>query len=162
MINRLKLGRNVLLACMLMGVGSAAVADPKRFETSKAQETRLIETTKPSQETEVQLNRTVASGISTPIHSYTMVRPDCSNASPTVLRVLKKPQHGEIAVNQVEDFVNFPESNAVYKCTHEKKVPAVQISYRSTDDFFGQDEFTVLAIFPTGMSRTQVFNVDVR
>src|SRR5262249_37772726 len=75
---------------------------------------------------------------------------DCSAKPGTVIRVEQQPSNGKVEVvpGEGSDFT-FPVGNSRAHC-NGKKVTGLNLSYQSSPKFVGEDEFTVMVLWPDG------------
>jgi Domain of Unknown Function with PDB structure (DUF3857)/Transglutaminase-like superfamily len=113
----------------------------------------------PSQPTE--FSRVVPSGGKLRVEFLYSIQPDCSSAGQTTVRVLEKPQHGAVTVENGQDFTSFPKENQRYECnTH--KADGTLVFYRPEPEFIGKDSITLDIIYPLGQSTKRHYSIDVR
>jgi hypothetical protein len=97
----------------------------------------------------VSATRFVPSSEGRTIGTVTALNPDCSSRGPIVARVVEKPAHGDVGFENGDVFPNYVQTSPLFAC-NSKRTPGLMISYRSKQDFIGQDNMKVFLIFPDG------------
>ena len=90
---------------------------------------------------------TVVSGERQRIDFISVLNPDCSSAGYVTVRVIAPPAHGELTTEKGIDYPTYPKDNQRYQC-NLKKVPVVNVYYRSIPGYVGVDTATVESISP--------------
>jgi hypothetical protein len=90
---------------------------------------------------------TVVSGERQRIDFISVLNPDCSSAGYVTVRVIAPPAHGELTTEKGIDYPTYPKNNQRYQC-NLKKVPLVNIYYRSVPGYVGVDTVTIEWISP--------------
>jgi hypothetical protein len=90
---------------------------------------------------------TVVSGERQRIDFISVLNPDCSSAGYVTVRVIAPPAHGELTTEKGIDYPTYPKNNQRYQC-NLKKVPLVNIYYRSIPGYVGVDTVTIEWISP--------------
>lgn len=106
-----------------------------------------------------ELTRFAASGERTRIVFGYSLNPSCASAGKIVVKVLKKPQHGEITVRTEDGFANFAADNVRAKC-NSVPAPVTAVYYTSEPDFVGEDSAQVLVLY-AGSGAANLDNVSV-
>jgi hypothetical protein len=109
----------------------------------------------------VEIPRVVASGQKLRLEFLYSIQPDCSSAGQTTVRILEKPQHGAVTVENGQGFTNFPKDNQRYEC-NMRKSDGILVFYDPEPEFSGKDSVTLDVIFPLGQSSTRHYSIDVR
>ncbi len=103
----------------------------------------------PSLPKPVSVTRFVPSGEARTVGSLAALNPDCSSRGPIVARVIDKPEHGEVGLENGDIFPNYVQNSPLFAC-NSKRAPGIMINYRSEQDFIGQDSMKIFFIFPDG------------
>ena len=105
---------------------------------------------------------TVVSGERQRIDFISVLNPDCSSAGYVTVRVIAPPAHGELTIEKGIDYPTYPKDNQRYQC-NLKKVPLVNVYYRSISGYLGVDTVTIEWISPTiPVAKNQTFTIAVR
>ena len=99
---------------------------------------------------------TVVSGERQRIDFISVLNPDCSSAGYVTVRVIAPPAHGELTTEKGIDYPTYPKDNQRYQC-NLKKVPLVNVYYRSIPGYVGVDTVTiewVSPVIPVAKNRT--------
>jgi hypothetical protein len=99
----------------------------------------------------VNFNRFVPTAEERSVAFYSSLFPDCSSKGPLVARITGKPQHGTLNFVPENSFPSYGTASTLAVCNN-KKVPGLHINYKSDDDYVGEDQATVLLIFPDGFA----------
>jgi hypothetical protein len=99
----------------------------------------------------VNLNRFVPSAEERTVAFYSSLFPDCSTKGPIVGRVVAKPSHGAVNFVQTDSFPLYGTASTLAVCNN-KKVQGLNINYKSDDGYVGEDNATLLLIFPDGFA----------
>jgi hypothetical protein len=98
----------------------------------------------------------VVSGERQRIDFISVLNPDCSSAGYVTVRVIELPAHGELTTEKGIDYPTYPKNNQRYQC-NLKKVPVVNVYYRSIPGYVGADTVTfetISPIIPVAKNRT--------
>jgi hypothetical protein len=90
---------------------------------------------------------TVVSGERQRINFISVLNPDCSSAGYVTVRIIMPPAHGELTTEKGIDYPSYPQANQRYQC-NLKKVPLVNVYYRSVPGYVGVDTVTIEWISP--------------
>ena len=93
------------------------------------------------------LSVTVVSGDRQRINFISVLNPDCSSAGYVTVRIITPPAHGELTIEKGIDYPSYPKDNQRYQC-NLKKVPLVNVYYRSIPGYVGVDTVTIQWISP--------------
>ena len=108
-----------------------------------------------------RMTRVVPSGSNQRIGFYYALNPDCTSQGTTNVRITKQPEHGALDITPGTGFPAFPKENLRYKCNQDK-VEGMQINYKSTGKYTGNDAFELLVLFPDGFAWEVQYDVSVR
>jgi hypothetical protein len=109
----------------------------------------------------LELTRVVATGQRLRLEFLFWIQPDCSSAGPTVVRILEKPQHGTLTVENGQGFTSFPKENQRYEC-NTRKSDGTLVFYEPESEFTGKDSITLDIIFPMGQSSKRHYAIEVK
>ena len=103
----------------------------------------------------------VPSGVKRNFWTIAQLNGDCSAKPGTVIRVEQQPSNGKVEVvpGEGSDFT-FPVGNSRAHC-NGKKVTGLNLSYQSSPKFVGEDEFTVMVLWPDGNASRVNYKVNV-
>jgi len=105
---------------------------------------------------------TVVSGERQRIDFISVLNPDCSSAGYVTVRVIAPPAHGELTIEKGIDYPTYPKDNQRYQC-NLKKVPLVNVYYRSISGYLGVDTVTIEWISPIiPVAKNQTFTIAFR
>ena len=90
---------------------------------------------------------TVVSGERQRIDFISVLYPDCSSAGYVTVRVIAPPAHGELTTEKGIDYPTYPKDDQQHQCSL-KKVPVVNVYYRSIPGYVGVDTVTIQWITP--------------
>jgi hypothetical protein len=107
------------------------------------------------------LTRYVPSGKSRTIRLIYGASPDCSPWSDIEVRTTKAPEHGTVEIVAGQDFPRFAKDNVRFKC-NEKKIPVLNVNYKSSEGYTGPDEFELLILYPRGLADEAHYTMVVR
>jgi hypothetical protein len=99
----------------------------------------------------VNLNRFVPTAEERTVAFYSSLFPDCSSKGPIVGRLTTKPEHGTLNFVPTDSFPFYGSASTLAAC-NTKKVPGLNINYKSDNDYVGEDHATILLIFPDGFA----------
>jgi len=105
--------------------------------------------------------RGAESGVRQKIGSVYAVDLDCSSLTPTSLKVVKSPQHGNLAIENGEEFIEYAKDNVRAPC-NGKKAPARVLYYTSEPGFVGTDALAVEGITTNGFITHYEYQINVR
>jgi hypothetical protein len=108
-----------------------------------------------------EFSRVVASGGKLRVEFLYSIQPDCSSAGQTTVRIVEQPQHGEVKVENGQDFTSFPKENQRYECNLHKS-DGTLVFYSPAPEFTGKDSITLDIIFPLGQTSKRHYSIDVR
>jgi hypothetical protein len=108
-----------------------------------------------------QFTRVAASGKKERLGFFTSLHPDCTSRGDTDIRITKQPEHGTVETAPEISFPGYPKEHVRFKC-NEHKVKGVQVNYKSTEKYVGDDAFELLALFPNGFAWEVHYDVSVR
>jgi hypothetical protein len=87
---------------------------------------------------------------------------DCSPMlGSTDVKTTKAPEHGTVEIVPAENFSNFAKDNVRFKC-NARKMSGFNVNYKSSEEYHGPDEFTVLVLWPNGYASEAHFKMVVR
>ena len=109
----------------------------------------------------LELTRAVATGQKLRLEFFYVIQPDCSSVGLTTVRILEKPQHGTLTVENGQGFTNFPKENQRYEC-NMRKSDGTLVFYEPEAEFTGKDSITLDVIFPLGQSSKRHYSVEVK
>jgi hypothetical protein len=135
-------------------LGLAAIVSLAFTQVVGAQETPPAAPATPPRPPElrpVNLNRFVPTAEERTVAFYTSLFPDCSSKGPIVGRVMTKPDHGTVNFVPMDSFPSYGSASTLAVCNN-KKVPGLNINYKSDDGYVGEDNATLLLIFPDGFA----------
>lgn len=121
------------------------------------QTTKKVEVT-PRRET---LRKSVFSGTEIRIAAMNNTRADCSSGPVPDVRVLTKPENGDLRMEEIRHVVDRPAKNARAHC-NGKQVDANGIFYRSRLEFTGRDSVLLEVDFKNGSVRQFFYDITVR
>ena len=79
-----------------------------------------------------------------------------------IVRIITPPAHGELTTEKGIDYPTYPKDNQRYQC-NLKKVPLVNIYYRSIPGYVGVDTVTIEWISPViPVSKNSTITIAVR
>ena len=105
---------------------------------------------------------TVVSGERQRIDFISVLNPDCSSAGYVTVRVIAPPAHGELITEKGIDYPTYPKDNQRYQC-NLKKVPLVNVYYRSIPGYVGVDTVTIEWISPViPVAKNRTITIAVR
>jgi hypothetical protein len=107
------------------------------------------------------LMRLVPKGEARTIAFYTNQFPDCSQEGPVVIRILAKPKHGKVAIEDAESFARYAPDSPMVAC-NTRKAPGKRMVYESEEGFEGLDTFRILVINSDGTGYESDVKVSVR
>jgi hypothetical protein len=94
--------------------------------------------------------------------SYGMsVNPDCTSIGVDIMKVVKAPAHGQITVEQGQEYPNFLPENVRHHCNSEKLAATIAY-YTSEPGFVGTDTLTLEKISPSGAYSRFDYVINVR
>ena len=108
-----------------------------------------------------RMTRVVPSGANQRIGFFTSLNPDCTSSGPFNVRITKQPEHGAVSVATATNFPNYARETIRRKCNHHR-VKGMQINYKSTENYIGDDALELLVLFPTGFAWEIQSDVSVR
>lgn len=103
--------------------------------------------------------RFAASNEKTKIDHTLFLNPNCAAAGKIFVKVLKKPQHGDVIVADEEGYSNFSEKNLRAKCNAVLS-PITSVYYVSHRDYVGEDSMQLLFLYQ-GNGSADLENVTV-
>jgi hypothetical protein len=106
---------------------------------------------KPPELRPVNLNRFVPSAEERTVAFYSSLFPDCSSKGAIVGRISDKPEHGTLTFVPMDSFPSYGTGSTLASCNN-KKVAGLNINYKSDNDYIGEDQATILLIFPDGFA----------
>jgi hypothetical protein len=133
------------------GVGHRAGSDTAGHHPCDAPATTPAAPPKPPELRPVPLSRFVPSAEERTIAFYSSLFPDCSSKGAIVGRILDKPGHGALSFVPTDSFPSYGTASTLAVCNN-KKVPGINITYKSDDSYVGEDQASVLLIFPDGFA----------
>ena len=105
---------------------------------------------------------TVVSGARQRIDFISTVNPDCTSAGYVTVHVITPPVHGELATEQGFDYPAYPKDNQRYQC-NLKKVPLINIYYKSSPGYTGPDTATIEWVSPViPVAKTSIYTITVQ
>ena len=105
---------------------------------------------------------TVVSGERQRIDFISVLNPDCSSAGYVTVRVIAPPAHGELTTEKGIDYPTYPKDNQRYQC-NLKRVPLVNVYYRSIPGYVGVDTVTIEWISPViPVAKNRTITIAVR
>ena len=108
-------------------------------------------------------NKTASPGMEKPMHNYFSWDPKTCISKSGVVKLLIKPQHGELTISLVDRIIEKSRFTDSMSVCAGKPIKSFQINYKSEPDFQGVDSFTVQATY--GFKNrvvTDVFAITVR
>ncbi len=105
-------------------------------------------------------DRTVKSGVPTPIHTYMSWNDDCSPNS-GVVKVASKPQHGKLTPERTSAVARQNRFSTYATSCLGKTMPGFKVVYTSSPGYRGPDSFTIEVIYGTRTPITDVYSVTV-
>ncbi len=97
----------------------------------------------------IGISRFIPTGEERTIGFVASLFPDCTSRGPIVARVLKPPAHGAMTFGNATSFPNFNTNSPLASCS-SKKVPGLDIDYKSEDGYVGPDGADIFLMFPDG------------
>jgi hypothetical protein len=95
-----------------------------------------------------EINRYVPSGKSRLLYFLGGANSDCSPwGSNTEVRTTKKPEHGMVEIVLGHAVMDFGKESKIAHCTG-KKMPVLNVNYKSFPGYTGPDEFELLVMWP--------------
>lgn len=104
--------------------------------------------------------KVVSTNVVTKIDAQYYINPDCSVYGDVQYRVLRKPSHGDIAFTKGEGFPYFTSDNVRVSC-NSQKTPTLDVNYRPSDGYTGEDRVEVIYIFGDGSANRVDYNIIV-
>jgi hypothetical protein len=105
---------------------------------------------------------TVMSGKLQRIDFISVVHADCTSAGYVTVRIITPPAHGELTMERGVDYPTYSKDNQRYQC-NLRQVPVINIYYRSSPGYVGDDAATIEWISPiVPISKTSVYSITVR
>jgi len=77
------------------------------------------------------------------------------------VRILEKPQHGTLTVENGQGFTNYPKENQRYEC-NTRKSDGTLVFYEPESEFTGKDSITLDIIFPLGQSSKRHYSIEIK
>ena len=77
------------------------------------------------------------------------------------MRILEKPQHGTLTVENGQGFTNYPKENQRYEC-NTRKSDGTLVFYEPESEFTGKDSITLDIIFPLGQSSKRHYSIEIK
>jgi hypothetical protein len=105
--------------------------------------------------------KSVFSGNEIRIAQLNNVLADCSSGPVPDVRVLTKPENGELRMEEIRYIVDRPPTNNRHVC-NGKEVNANGVFYRSRPEFTGRDSALLEVDFKNGSIRQFFFDITVR
>lgn len=102
----------------------------------------------------------VASNLKTRISWFSSMNPDCSSDGEIQYRILKKPSHGEISIVNDLGFPSYPNDNVRSSC-NSKKLPTLNIFYKPSDGYIGEDHLEFVVLYPDGTATRWDYSIIV-
>jgi hypothetical protein len=93
------------------------------------------------------------------IFAYAL-NPDCSSMGYPVIKMVKQPEHGTIAIEHGEEYPVFPKESALAVC-NSAKVPVTYLFYTSEPNFKGLETLSYDAIRANGAFVHREFEINV-
>ena len=109
----------------------------------------------------LDLHPVVPTGIKRQLAFLAALNANCTSMGDIDVRLTKKPEHGEVEIENGLGYTNYPLINQRYRC-NVRLVPGVRISYTSTDGFTGKDRFSIEVFEPGGVEITGKYIVTVK
>ncbi len=109
----------------------------------------------------LDLHPVVPTGIKRQLAFLAALNANCTSMGDIDVRLTKKPEHGEVEIENGLGYTNFPRINQRYGC-NVRLVPGVRINYTSTDGFTGKDRFSIEIFEPGGVEVTGKYAVTVK
>jgi len=109
----------------------------------------------------VEVNRTVAADHKMRLAFFYDINPDCTSSGFATTRVIEKPKHGTISIDNGTGFTSFPEKNVRFEC-NKRKSDGVVVMYEPEPGYTGSDSVDVDTIFPSGSLSKHRYAIDVR
>lgn len=134
----------------------AAAPDTPNAGQDAVADDRLARLPKPSNAVEY-----AASNDKVRFDFMTILNPDCSSIGKISVRIIKKPEHGDLTFTPEEGFSDFKETNIRSHC-NVNKVRGVSVYYQSADQFVGEDKATVLFLYPDASADVMDYDIIVR
>ena len=94
---------------------------------------------------------------------FAAINPDCSSSGDTDARIIKKPEHGEVELEQGSGFATatYKQDNPRYAC-NAKAVQGTRVKYTSKDGYIGKDAFEVEFLYSPAGDAIWKFAVTVK
>jgi hypothetical protein len=70
------------------------------------------------------------------------------------VRKTSEPDHGTIEIVPAQGFGSWPKENPRSKC-NDKKLPGLNLNYKSAQGYHGSDAFDILVMYPNGFAKPQ-------
>jgi hypothetical protein len=148
----LRRGLVAVVACAAVAVPAVAWAQAKKADARPAIEVKLPET---------RLTKNAFSGSEFQVGAMNNVKADCSSGPVPDLRIVTRPENGEMRAEQVRLVVNRAADDPRANC-NGKEVDAMGLFYKSRDGFVGQDKIVVDVDFKSGTVRRFLYVIAVR
>jgi hypothetical protein len=133
--------RRLLLLAALLGISSAQAQEGTRDAEAGKPGIMMPKPTK--------LSRFVPSSEERIVGFVVALFPDCTSRGMTAGRVLKSPAHGTMTFAAADSFSSHPATSRLAACD-EKKLPGLNIIYKSDDGYVGEDLAEIFLMFPDG------------
>jgi len=104
--------------------------------------------------------RTVASDQKLRLDFLYTLNPDCTSMGFATVRILERPQHGTITVENGNGYTGFPQNNPRYEC-NKSQSEGVVLNYEPEAGFVGTDSINIDAIYPSGSSQKRHYAIHV-
>src|SRR5262245_44970195 len=105
--------------------------------------------------------RHIPSGAKRTIEFLAAVNEDCGKADGYDIKVVQQPEHGTIEIVPGSGFAKWPKDAQRAKC-NDKRIPGLNVNYKSANGFLGTDEFEIFAMTPSGWAREVHYTIKVR
>jgi len=107
------------------------------------------------------LKKMVPSGANVNVDHFYSVYEDCSPTGEIVVRIKTQPSHGKVVVKKGTGYTNFKPENPRNAC-NTKKLPVINVEYTSENNYFGNDYFGLLVLYPNGNGEEYYYNIEVK
>ena len=105
--------------------------------------------------------RTALAGTPLLLGHWASLNPDCTSIGDVVLRIVKEPGHGRVAIALGNGYTFFLKDNVRNACNY-KPSPGTNATYVAAPGYAGPDSVTLTGIFPDGAETQRTFEINVK
>jgi hypothetical protein len=103
----------------------------------------------------------VASGAKLKLQFAAAINPDCSTMAPVVVRAVRQPSRGVLAIRPDHDFIYFIPANPRSAC-NTKRLPGTMVEYQAAPGFKGTDTLAYDVFHTNGSVAHHTVTVNVQ